>query len=248
MKFEDLDTRMRQFEDNDRIPAEFHIVIRADGHSFHKLTERYSKPFSSTFHRSMIVAVKDFMASHIFTIPYAYTQSDEISMYIAPRDIAFNRKTRKFLSLTAGHLSSFFSIYTGDLAAFDARISLLPNKEAVIDYFRWRQGDSERNSLNSICHHILLKQTLSANKAASRMHGITVPEKHEIIYNAGGNFDAYPDWQKRGTAIFWEKYEKSGYNPMTNEEVTTTRRRLTAKVPPYGEECSEFLRGHIFGD
>ena len=249
MKFDDLDTRMRQFEEDTRIPAEFRIIIRADGHSFHKLTKRYSKPFSSTFHQSMVNTVKDFVNSHIFTIPYAHTHSDEMSFYIAPRDMAFNRRIRKFLSITAGHISSFFSMYTGDLAAFDARISLLPNKEAVIDYFRWRQADSERNALNSICHHILLKQKRTTpHQAAAKMHKISNEEKHNIIYDAGGNFDAYPDWQKRGTAIFWEKYDKTGYNPMRNESVTVTRRRITTGVPPYGEDCSEFLRRHIFDE
>lgn len=248
MKFDDLETRMRQFEESDRIPTEFHLVIRADGHSFHKLTRRYSKPFSYTFHKTMINTVENFMKSHIFTIPYAYTHSDEMSFYIAIRDIAFNRKIRKFLSITAGHISSFFSMYSGDLAAFDARISLLPNEEAVIDYFRWRQADSERNSLNSICHHILLGQKLTASQAAAKTHKMSNEEKHNIIYMAGGNFDAYPDWQKRGTAIFWEKYDKTGYNPIVNESVVVTRRRTTHETPPIGDKCSEFLRRHIFDE
>ena len=52
-----------------------------------------------------------------------------------------------------------------------------------------------------------------------------------------------PLWQRRGTAIYWEHYEKVGHNPLTGEDVTATRRRmLIDSEPPSGDEYSALIQ------
>jgi tRNA(His) guanylyltransferase len=80
----------------------------------------------------------------------------------------------KKISVLAGEASAKFSILLGDGAAFDCRISQLPQIEDIVDYY----------------------------------------------------FDELPNWQKRGTGVLWEIYDKARTNPLTGEAVVTTRRRM----------------------
>lgn len=86
-----------------------------------------------------------------FRIIYGYTQSDEISLLFHPSYQTFGRKLRKLNSILAGEARAKFSILLGDIAAFDCRISQLPQIGDVVDYFRWRSEDAHRNALNGHC-------------------------------------------------------------------------------------------------
>ena len=72
-----------------------------------------------------------------------------------PSDDTFGRKLRKLHSILAGESSAKFSILLGDVAAFDCRISQLPQIGDVVDYFRWRSEDAHRNALNGHCYWML---------------------------------------------------------------------------------------------
>jgi hypothetical protein len=43
----------------------------------------------------------------------------------------------------------------------------------------------------------------------------------------GINFNDLPLWQRRGAGLYWQRYQKTGTNPLTQEVVSTTRRQLT---------------------
>jgi hypothetical protein len=50
-------------------------------------------------------------------------------------------------------------------------------------------------------------------------------------------------WQRRGTGLYWERYEREGYNPKLNRKVITTRRRIKVEQElPMGEEHGRFLQ------
>ena len=51
-----------------------------------------------------------------------------------------------------------------------------------------------------------------------------------------------PSWQKRGMGVYWENYEKQGYNPITGKEETAERRALKVDDElPLREEYSNFI-------
>ena len=77
---------------------------------------------------------------------------------------------------------------------------------------------------------------------------MTVAEKNEFLFQKGINFNNLPDWQKRGTGIYWESYEKDAFNPKTGEAVKAQRKRLVADYElPMKDEYSEFVLGFITG-
>ncbi len=230
MKFDELDAKMRVFEtahDLCVLPG-IHIVARIDGRSFTRLTkERHS--FESPFDirvRDMMVATTEHLMNCGFRVIYGYTQSDEISLLFHLDEASFGRKTRKFNSILAGEASAKFSLLLGDLAAFDSRICELPSIELVRDYFRWRNEDASRNALNAHCYWSLRREGMDQEQATNHLLRLSVSAKNELLFQRGVNFNDVPTWQKRGTGLYWETYEKPSLNPHTGASVTAERRRL----------------------
>jgi len=156
MKFDELDLKMRVYETAHDwcVLPNMYMVARIDGRSFTKLTKdihKFQAPFDETFRNYMVETVKHLMNCG-FNIIYGFTQSDEISLLFDFNETTFSRKARKYNSILAGEASAKFSTLLGSMAAFDCRISELPNKQLVVDYFRWRSEDAHRNALNSHCY------------------------------------------------------------------------------------------------
>ncbi len=247
MEFDELDKKLRVFEtlhDLCVLPG-ICMVARLDGRSFTRLTKethKFNAPFDTVFRDYMIETVKHLMDCG-FRIEYGYTQSDEISLLFHPDENSFSRKLRKYNSILAGEASAKFSLLLRDLACFDSRISQLPRKDDVIDYFRWRQADAHRNALNAHCYWILRKGGLSVQAATAKLVGVSIADKNELLFQHGINFNDLPNWQKRGVGVFWEEYEKPAQNPITHEDVIAKRRRLRTELDlPKQEEYGEFVK------
>ncbi len=250
MVFEDLDKKMRQYEESlDQILLpELYMVARLDGRNFTRLTKEtcgFEAPFDVRFRDLMTNTVKSLMDCG-FRIVYGFTESDEISLLFHPDEDTFSRKTRKYNSVLAGVASASFSLSLGQMGIFDCRMVPLPTMERVCDYFLWRQEDAHRNSLNSWCYWTLRKDGLSVGQATDTLSGKSVSFKNELLFQHGINFDKLPAWQKRGIGLWWEVYDKAGYNPITKEEVTTTRRGIKTELElPLREEYANLIRGFI---
>ncbi|MDP0500038.1 MAG: tRNA(His) guanylyltransferase Thg1 family protein [Verrucomicrobiota bacterium JB022] len=250
MTFDELDQRLRIYETADDycvLPG-IHIVVRLDGRSFTRLTKevhQFEVPYDERFRDCMAATVE-----HLFTcgfkVLYGYTQSDEISLLLDPRDDLFGRKTRKIISVMAGEASARFSLSLGAIGVFDARISQLPRVQDVADYFRWRQEDAHRNSLNSHCYWLLRKEGQSVQDATNFLSGLSLAEKNEVLFQRGINYNNLPSWQKRGLGFYWEDTLKEGFNPKTGETVPTLRKRLKRDMElPLGDAYDAFIRGWL---
>ena len=250
MHFDDLDAKMRTFEeahDHCVMPG-IYMVARIDGRGFTKLTKevhQFDAPYDQRFRDMMLDTIEHLMTCG-FNITYAYTQSDEISLLFTLNEQTFGRKMRKYESILAGEASAKFSLLLGALAAFDCRISQLPNVEYVIDYFRWRQEDAHRNALSGHCYWLLRKQGQSVNEATNALSGMSTAEKNELLWQAGINFNELPAWQRRGMGLRWEHYEKQAVNRLTGEQVIAVRRRLSRDLElPLKEDYITYLRALI---
>ena len=246
MKFKDLDSRMRIFESaNDvMVLPNMSMVARLDGRSFTRLTkevQQFEAPFDERFRDLMVETTKHLMDCG-FKMIYGYTESDEISLLFEYNEGSFSRKLRKLNSILAGEASAKFSVLLNDIGVFDCRISQLPTKGDVIDYFRWRNQDAVRNSLNAYCYWTLRKNGKSYRQASKQLENLKVSDKNELLYQYGINFNDVPNWQKRGIGFYWEDYEKEGFNPKTQETVKTMRRRLKVDYDlPMKEAYTDFL-------
>jgi tRNA(His) guanylyltransferase len=246
MKFDDLDLKMRVYETANDVCVlpEMYMVARIDGRSFTKLTKdvhKFKAPFDEVFRDYMVETVKHLMNCG-FNVIYGFTESDEISLLFDFNETTFSRKHRKYNSVLAGEASAKFSILLGSVASFDCRICELPNKNLVVDYFRWRNEDAHRNALNAHCYWRLRQDSFTKGQATKRIEGISNADKNELLFSYGINFNEIPNWQKRGVGIYWKDVEKEGFNPKTKEKVIVTRRQLSIDLElPMRDDYNNFI-------
>ncbi len=128
----------------------------------------------------------------------------------------------------------------------DCRLVPLPTIERVQDYFLWRQEDAHRNSLNAHCYWLLRKECMNAQNATNQLVGKSTAYKNELLFSCGINYDKLPSWQKRGIGIYWADIKKTGYNPISKQEVTTTRRDLKVDYElPLGKEYANMIEAFL---
>lgn len=246
MDFYTLDQQMRHFEQSldHYILQGIYIVARLDGHGFTRLTKKewnLEKPFDVLFHNCIITTLRRLMNCG-FNIIYGYTQSDEISLLFHIEESTFARKERKLLSILASEASVTFSMAAEKHAVFDCRLIPLPSKQHVIDYFRWRQEDAHRNSLNAYCYWLLRAEGLQANDVQQQISSISNAQKNEILFSHGINYNDLPMWQKRGVAFYYTSVQKEGINPITKQSTLCFRRVLYLEEKlPIGSNYSTLL-------
>jgi len=251
MNFDILDKKMRVYEQSldQFVSPDMFLIARLDGRSFSRLTKElcnFEAPFDIRFRDIMIQTVKELMDCG-FRVVYGFTESDEISLLFHQEENAFGRKVRKYNSILSGIASAAFSLQLGQTATFDCRMIPLPDIEQVQDYFLWRQEDAHRNALNAHCYWLLRKEGLSAQAATAQLDGQSTAYKTELLSRRDILFDKLPHWQKRGIGIYWINIEKSGFNPITNTNVITTRRTFHTNMElPLGRDyalmISDFMK------
>jgi tRNA(His) guanylyltransferase len=247
MIFDDLDERLRVFESigDEPISIEGQLVARLDGRGFTKLTKdrlELAKPFDPRFRDVMVGTARHLMQTGLAVL-YAYTQSDEISLWFAPDERSFGRKPRKLLSILAGEASASFSLALGVAGAFDCRLALLPDVDHVCDYFRWRQQDAIRNAMIGHVYWRLRAQGLSPRRATSAMTGLGHAALGQRLREFGVEFDALPTWERCGIGQHWVRVEREGVDPRTGETVAAERRQIQVEDElPTGEAYAAWLR------
>lgn len=246
MKFDELDKKLRIYETSHDfcVPPNIYMVARLDGRGFTRLTKEthsFERPFDEKFRNLMVETVKHLMTCG-FNVIYGYTESDEISLLFDFNEATFSRKVRKYNSVLAGEASAKFSVLLGDIGAFDCRISQLPREQDVIDYFRWRNEDAHRNSLNAHCYWLLRNKGESAANSTKKIEGKSTSFKNELLFENGINFNELASWQKRGIGLYWEEFDKIGWNPVKSEEVITKRKEIKIDYEiPMGDDYNRFI-------
>lgn len=218
-------------------------VVRVDGRSFSAFTrDRYDKPFDPTLSNAMRTTAAKLVDELGGVL--AYTESDEVSVLL-PRDWdMFDRRVEKLVSVSAGIASATFTAAAGEPAHFDSRVWIGETVEDVVAYFSWRQTDAGRCALNSWCYWTLRKQGANERQASRQLERVSTDDKFALLADHGIAYHDVPLWQRRGVLVSRQLVAHLGHNPITGEDVPTTRRRLVVNDElPVGEDFRALLFG-----
>lgn len=207
MVIQELGDRMKEYEkvSNIYLPRRSYIIIRVDGIAFHTYTKGMNKPYDNTLIAAMNHTA-EYLCKSIIGAKLAFTQSDEISIVVTdfgdPKTQAwFNNNLIKMVSNSASKATSSFNAFMyinrydkmGDIdikdAEFDSRVYQIPQRTEVINYLRWRQMDTIRNSIETVCREYY---------SQSEMNGKNGKELKDMIISAGDNWDMYSEDRKMG--------------------------------------------------
>ncbi len=227
------------------------VFVRLDGRAFHRLAENLAlkKPFDDAFSDAMIGVCKTLVADSGLCPEFAFTFSDEISLYFI--QLPFGGRVEKIDSVAASFAASSLTLALGVTIplSFDARV-IPATPEFAMEYLANRQNEAWRNHLNGYCQQALIGDGISAKKAAARLKGLPAKELHEMMHQRGFNLATTPAWQRRGVLVYKKFTEKEGFNPITQEHVVAERSAVTIErdLPLFTTpEGKEFL-GKIIPD
>jgi len=227
------------------------IFVRLDGRAFHGLTKKFgfAKPFDDRFCVAMVNTCRALVADSGLAPVFAYTFSDEISMYLT--GLPFSGRVEKIDSVAASYAASILTIAldADEPLAFDARI-VQATPAFAIGYMTGRQDEAWRNHLNAYCQQALIADGMDATDVARQLKGMSAQDLHEMMHKRGVNLAKTPAWQRRGILVCKKEVKKEGYNPVTDEHVTVTRSMVAEDrdLPLFSTpEGQAFLRKLICG-
>lgn len=249
-----LAQRMKSYEYDRRtiLPRRSYVVLRMDGSNFKTYTRDLDKPFDAGFGEDMKFAAEKLCARLSGSASFAYVASDEISVLLT--DFAteetgawYGGVEPKMISIAASYTTAAFNAARAArgidylMATFDARVVVLPDAIEVANYFLWRQRDIVRNSISMAAHEHL----------TSDMHGLKTYERVALLKSeAGIDWDAYPEWAKRGSVVSRvpEVGEATYVDGRTGETETTEKERYLwdiSDAPEFKVGADEWLDRHI---
>jgi tRNA(His) guanylyltransferase len=225
------------------------VFLRLDGRGFHGIADEWGlkRPFDGRFARAMANVGERLIASSGLSPEFAYTFSDEISLYFST--IPYSGRVEKIDSVTASYAASALTIEMSSPfpVAFDARI-IQVSPSIALQYLIDRQAEAWRNHINAYCHHTLVTEGKSPHDAAKMLKGLSSSKMHEMMFSRGINLAKTPAWQRRGILIHKTAKEIEGFNPLKSrvERTLRTSVRCTQELPVFASpEGRSFLTGLI---
>ncbi|KAL6298645.1 tRNAHis guanylyltransferase [Sparassis latifolia] len=239
---------VKKFELPDPLLPGTFLVLRIDGHAFHRLSEEhnFTKPNDERALQLMDRAARDVM-DEFKDIVLAFGESDEFSFLFRRSTTLYNRRHSKILTnVTSLFTSSYvynWSSYLPDTPlkyapCFDGRIVLYPSSKEVRDYFSWRQADTHINNLyNTIFWALVLKGGCTTTQAHARLRGTVSSTKHEMLFSQFGiNYNELPARFRKGSILV--RQEVRGFLVTVHAEVEVAPKATdNAEGPAAGQSA-----------
>jgi tRNA(His) guanylyltransferase len=148
---------VKGFEKMEKLLNNTFIVVRVDGHSFHKFSaaHQFQKPNDLRSIQLMTASAQAVMLE-FDQIILAYGQSDEYSFVFKRNATLYQRREAKLISNICSLFTSYYVMHWNEFfpnvdlqypPSFDGRAVCYPTFQNLRDYLSWRQADCHINNL-----------------------------------------------------------------------------------------------------
>ena len=208
---------VKQFEQNDALLRHCFIVVRVDGHAFHRFVVEhgYERPNDvrglSLMNRAAQAVMQEFR-----DIVLGYGESDEYSFLFKRDTVLYGRRASKLSTYVASLFTAAFMFHWKEFfptgpeirypPCYDARAVCYPTVRTVRDYFCWRQADCHINNLYNTCFWALVQQQgLTPKDAEKALCGTDSGQKNELLFSTFGvNYAKLPAMFRKGSVLVWD--------------------------------------------
>ncbi|TPX32606.1 hypothetical protein SmJEL517_g04307 [Synchytrium microbalum] len=229
---------VKNFEKNDALLPNTHIIVRIDGHSFHRFTTEhgFAKP-----NDIRAINLANHAATHVMKefsdIVLAYGQSDEYSFALSKKTSLYGRRESKIASVIVSLFTSAYVMgwkqFMGDDVelryppSFDSRIVLYPSDGNLRDYFSWRQADCHINNLYNTAFWALVQDKTNSHterEAQAILKDTDSAGKNELLFtNYGINYNSLPEIYRKGSVLVKKTQSISETSKTSQKEVVRER-------------------------
>lgn len=223
------------------------VVARLDGKRFSAFTRGLARPYDPRLTELMVETTKYLVSNTVALV--GYTQSDEITLvWYSPRsdgEIYFDGRVQKMTSVLAAECTAYFNSRLREFLpekadqrpVFDCRVWNVPTLEEAANTVMWREFDATKNSITMAaqCHY----------EHSELMHK-NGPQKQEMLFAKGVNWNEYPVEFKRGSYVLKREITRKLseldltdlpplHNLRLNPDAEFTRPMiLSVELPPLG--------------
>jgi len=237
---------VKKFETDDRLLPNAWIVVRLDGHKFHKFSadHGYTKPNDTRGLALMNTAARHVLEEfHDITI--AFGESDEYSFVFKRSTTQFSRRSSKLITNIVSLFTSSFVFHWCECfpnvklkypPTFDGRSVVYPSVENIRDYLCWRQADCHINNLYNTCFWTLVnKGGLTNTQAEQKLKGTLSGDKNELLFSEFDmNYNNEHPMFRKGSTLVWETYEekvaKTDVRGVNTDEFLVRERKRVAEL------------------
>lgn len=229
--FKEIESRVAMWESNQsvRFMPGLPILLRFDGSSFSLFTKDLNRPFDQRLTDLMIETAK--FVTDLTNARLALVGSDEITILLYEEkensQTIYNGRYEKLLSELSSQISVFFnkqlSKYLPEKSEaspyFDAKAWQVPSLEEAANCFWVREESITRNAIT---------MAALAYYSSPELNGVSGPQKQELLFQKGINFNDYPVSFKRGVYIQKRKELKK----FSTEEIAKLPLKHIARTNP----------------
>ncbi|KAH6569221.1 hypothetical protein BASA50_002862 [Batrachochytrium salamandrivorans] len=231
---------VRLFEQSTALLRNTWIVVRIDGHGFHRFSKvhNFVKPNDSRSLKLLNHCAATVM-QEFNDIVISYGQSDEFSFIFRPTTTLYGRREAKIITNVCSLFTSSFVMnwptYFHDqpLAyppSFDARAVCYPTMLNVRDYLSWRQADCHINNLYNTAFWALVldsENPISETEAEAVLRVTDSAKKNELLFTRFGiNYNDIDPLFRKGSTLFRQTKDSVEISSSSGKSVTRSRSEI----------------------
>ncbi|KAI8913540.1 tRNAHis guanylyltransferase-domain-containing protein [Gorgonomyces haynaldii] len=231
---------VKHFEQHTTLLKNTFVVVRIDGHSFHRFTKEHNfqKPNDRRCIDLMNACAQEVMYA-FEDIVIGYGQSDEYSFLFKRSSSLYQRREAKIISnlcslFTAHYVSKWHHYFDTPLIyppSFDSRAVCYPTLKNVRDYFSWRQADCHINNLYNTCFWQLVQSKTdpkTEQEAEKILKDTDSALKNELLFTKFGiNYSKIEAVYRKGSTLYRKKMD---IQETTKSGQSVTRKRTRVVV------------------